>query len=157
MRLTGRSGNRSHEAVPAASHRYAIHCAVLWRVVGSAGVSLMRAFERQLSSSTQCQRDQIPIDACDSVEFSWRCSCQEAWLCGRLDRDFRELIADTPGELVPRAWCVGELLDLAPEARGQRDVFLREHSQRRGNRELRFSESVVSIDDFNLALASPST
>ena len=28
-------------------------------------------------------------------------------LCGRLDRDVCELIADTPRELVPRAWRVG--------------------------------------------------
>jgi hypothetical protein len=73
--------------------------------------------------------------------------CRER-LCGRLDRDLSELIADTPGELVPRAWCVSELLDLAPKTRGQRDVLMREHSQRSGNRELRFPESVVSIDGF---------
>src|SRR5699024_2995451 len=69
-------------------------------------------------------------------------------LCGRLDRDLGELVADTLCEFVPHAWRVGKLLDLPPKTGGQRDALLREHRQRRRNRELRLPEPLVSIDDF---------
>lgn len=95
-----------------------------------------------------CERTNVPIRLATVWNSVGGASCEKALLCGRLDRDVRELVADTPSELVPSGWCVGQLLDLAREARGQRDVFLREHSQCRGNRELRLLESVASIDDF---------
>ena len=82
-----------------------------------------------------CERTNVPIRLATVWNSVGGASCEKALLCGRLDRDVRELVADTPSELVPSGWCVGQLLDLAREARGQRDVFLREHSQCRGNRD----------------------
>ena len=69
-----------------------------------------------------CERTNVPIRLATVWNSVGGASCEKALLCGRLDRDVRELVADTPSELVPSGWCVGQLLDLAPEARGQRDV-----------------------------------